>query len=273
MSSRPNALPLYSMSGYHSMQSSSFQTFLQMVWALAWKNIRVKYKNSILGLLWSLINPLLFLLIFSYVFGHAFPDIENYTLFALTGLVIWSIFPLATSQSAQSLIEGGPILKALAVPPIVFPISSLLASAFQFFFTLIPFAAIMAILGYQPSIHLIAIVPLLIFFFLFIAGLSLIICSVHVFFRDVGLLWNTLLPAIFYFTPIAYPPTLIPEHIRWAMQLNPVYHFISPFRMLIYEKHWPALSDWILLSTTGTLFFVVSIFVFRALQKHFISHY
>lgn len=256
-----------------STQSAKWQTYLYMVWTLAWKNIRVKYKNSILGLLWSLVNPLLFLLIFSYVFGHAFPDIENYTLFALTGLVIWSLFPVSTSQSAQSLLEGGPILKSLAVPPIVFPLSSLLSSIFQFLFTLIPFSFIMLSFGYEPSIHIWATIPVMFFFFLFIAGLSLLLCSVHVFFRDVGLLWNTLMPAVFYFTPIAYPTTLIPEHIRWAIQLNPVFHFIAPFRQLIYEQQWPNMQSWWLLSATGLLWFIIGLLVFKALQKHFISHY
>lgn len=252
---------------------SSFAVWLYMIWTLAWRNIRVKYKNSLLGLLWSLVNPLIFLLIFSYIFGHAFPDIENYKLYALTGLVMWSLFPVATMQIIQSLIEGATILKSVSVPEITFPLSATLSSVIQFLFTLVPFGGIMLALGYSPSIHLLCIIPLLIFYVVFILGLSLIITSINVYFRDAGLLWNTLLPAVFYFTPIAYPVELIPENIRWVMHLNPVYHFIEPFRKLLYFKVFPDTIQWMWMIATGVIFLLMGIFIFHSLKRGFISHY
>lgn len=256
-----------------SKHTPSFGVWLYMVWALAWKNIRVKYKNSLLGLLWSLVNPLLFLLIFSYVFGHAFPDIENYTLYALTGLVMWSLFPVATSQIIQSLIDGAPILKSIAVPVITFPVSAMLSSFIQFLFTLVPFGGIMLVLGYHPSIHLLLTIPVLVFYVAFVSGLSFLISAVNVYFRDAGLLWNTLLPAIFYFTPIAYPANLIPENIRWVIHLNPIYHFIEPIRKLLYFQQFPEPMQWLWMIITGSVFLIIGLIIFNAFKRGFISHY
>jgi ABC-2 type transport system permease protein len=261
------------MTIHQPKRTLSFSVWLYMTWALAWKNIRVKYKNSLLGLLWSLVNPLIFLLIFSYVFGHAFPEIENYTLYALTGLVMWSLFPVATTQIIQSLIDGAPILKSIAVPVITFPVSAMLSSVIQFLFTLIPFGGIMLALDYQPSIHLLFTIPVLICYLAFVSGLSFIISAVNIYFRDAGLLWNTLLPAVFYFTPIAYPVDLIPENIRWVMHLNPVYHFIDPFRKLLYYQVFPDAMQWVWMIASGAVFLLIGLFVFHSLKRGFISHY
>lgn len=259
---------------FHQLKTRpSFAVWLYMIWALAWKNVRVKYKNSLLGLLWSLVNPLIFLLIFSYIFGHAFPEIENYTLYALTGLVMWSLFPVATMQIIQSLIDGAPILKSISVPAITFPLSAMLSSVIQFLFTLIPFGGIMLALGYIPSIHLLCTIPVLIFYVVFVLGFSFIICAINVYFRDAGLLWNTLLPAVFYFTPIAYPVELIPENIRWAMHLNPVYHFTEPFQKLLYFKVFPDAIQWMWMIATGVIFLLIGMFIFHSLKRGFISHY
>jgi ABC-type polysaccharide/polyol phosphate export permease len=246
---------------------------LNMIWALAWKNIRVKYKNSILGLLWSLINPLIFLLIFSYVFGTAFKEIENYRLFALTGLILWSIFPVATTQMIQSVLDGAPILKSLSVSTMIFPMSAMVSSLIQFLFTLIPFSGLMIYFGYQPSPELLFIIPVIILYLFFILGISLVLCAVNIYFRDVGLLWNTMMPAIFYFTPIAYPLHLIPENIQWILQLNPVFHFIQPFREIIYLHQIPGIFEWVTMCFISFICLITGLIIFKKLERGFIAHY
>lgn len=246
---------------------------LHLVWVLAWKNIKVKYKNSFFGFFWSLLNPLIFLLIFSYIFGQAFQHIENYKLFALSGLVVWSLFPVASSQVISSLVENAGILKSLNVPSVLFPASALVSSVINFAITLVPFSILMFFFGWRPGIEAFLMIPVIVLFAAFIGGLSLLLCSLNIYYRDVGLLWNTFLPAVFYFTPIAYPVNLIPENIRWVMKLNPVYHFIHPFREIVYNGTLPVWKAWGYMFTLALVSIAAGLYIYRKLQKGFISNY
>lgn len=246
---------------------------LKLTWALAWKNIKIKYKNSLLGFVWSLINPLLFLLVFSFVFGNAFSNIQNYKLYALSGLVIWSFFPVATNQIIQSVIENASILRSIHIRPHVFTFSALISAITNFLFTLVPFAVIMYFLDFRPTVHLVLFPVLLLLYGVFTYGFSLFMCAVNVYFRDIGLLWNTLLPAIFYFTPIAYPPDLIPEAYRWIIELNPVFHYVEFFRDMVYEPQWPENGALGKMACIAFGFWALGEFVFRKLENGFYANY
>lgn len=251
----------------------NLMNILRLTWALAWKNIKVKYKNSLLGFFWSLLNPLLFLLIFSFIFGNAFSDIQNYKLYALSGLVIWSFFPVASNQVIGSLIENGSVLKSLNIPPLIFTYSALVSSVINFILTLIPFTALLFMFGFKPSLNLLAVPLLLTLYFIFTFGFSLLLCATNVYFRDVGLLWNTIVPALFYFTPIAYPPHLIPAKYQWIIELNPLFHFTDMFRQMIYGNQMPPLQEWIRISIISVLAVAFGGFIFRMLKRGFFAHY
>lgn len=250
-----------------------FRHYVFLVWALAWKNIRIKYKNSLLGFFWSLLNPLIFLLIFSFIFGQAFQGVENYKLFALSGLVAWSLFPVATNQVIGSLLENAGVLKSLQIPSLVFPGAAMVSSLINFLLTLIPFSVLMLTFGWVPGVETLALLPVLLLFVLFITGFSLFLCALNIYYRDVGLLWNTFTPAIFYFTPIAYPVQLVPEHIRWVMKLNPVYHFVESFRQVIYAGVFPPAREWLYMFILAAGAWLLGVWVYRKLEKGFISNY
>jgi ABC-type polysaccharide/polyol phosphate export permease len=249
------------------------QQKLLLIWALALKNIRVKYKNSLLGFFWSILNPLIFLLIFNYIFGKAFPQIQNYPLYAVTGIVVWTLFPVATNAVISSILENAGILKSIAIAPTVFPKASLVSSAINFYLLLIPFTGIMLWLGLQPGWEVLLALVILHIYLVFILGLGYLLCALNVFYRDIGLLWNTLMPALFYFTPIAYPVDLIPENIRWAMQLNPIYFFVDGVRKCLYEHQVPDLNSWLIMLGIAGGSLLVGYLVFKKLQKNFISFY
>ena len=252
---------------------TTFQQKSRLIWALAMKNIRVKYKNSLLGFLWSILNPLIFLLIFNYIFGHAFPQIQNYPLYAVTGIVVWTLFPVATNAIISSVLENAGILKSIAIAPTVFPKASLVSSAINFYLLLIPFTGIMLWLGLQPGWESLLAIVVLHIYLVFILGISYLLCALNIFYRDIGLLWNTLMPALFYFTPIAYPAELVPENIRWAMQLNPIYFFVDGFRQCIYNHQVPGLTSWCIMLGIAFISLLTGYLVFKKLQKNFISFY
>ena len=213
--------------------------FSRLAYTLAARNVKLKYKNSTLGFLWSLLTPLLYLMIFTLIFSQAFPSIENYPLFALTGLVFWGFFANSSNQVVQSVVASSGILKSVNVPTIIFPVSNLLAELFNLILSFIPFAVLMYFFGFRPSLETIFIIPFLIMFSMFTLGFSLIICTFNVYYRDIGILWGTLLPALFYFTPIAYSSQLVPEKYVWILKFNPLFHFVNMVRDILYYNTWP----------------------------------
>lgn len=244
-----------------------------MVRAVAWRNVRLRYKSSLLGFVWTLLNPLLFLLIFLLIFSEAFPQVENYPVFALSGLIFWSFFATSSAHIMGALVENAGVLRSLAVPPMVFPLAQLLAGLFNLCMSFIPFAIILGLFGRSAHPTDLLVLPVVLCFSAFIMGLSLALAALNVYFRDIGLLWNALLPAFFYVTPIAYPPDLIPDRLRWIAELNPLYHFIAAFRSILVDGVPPAAVEWSILLGLALLASMMGALVYRKLRPGFIANY
>lgn len=244
-----------------------------LVRAVAWRNVRLRYKSSLLGFVWTLLNPLLFLLIFLAIFSEAFPQVPNYPVFALSGLIFWSFFATTSAHIMGALVENAAVLRSLAVPPIVFPLGQLLAGLFNLCMSFIPFAVILHLFGREPHLSDLLVLPIILCFAALIMGLSLSLAALNVYFRDIGLLWNALLPAFFYITPIAYPPDLIPDRLKWIAELNPLYHFIAAFRTVLVEGLAPALETWVILVGLAVLASLIGSFIYKVLRPGFIANY
>jgi ABC-type polysaccharide/polyol phosphate export permease len=246
---------------------------LPMLVAVAWKNVRLRYKSSFLGFLWTLFNPLLFLLIFLFIFSRAFPTVENYAVFALTGLVFWSFFATTSGYILGALVENAPVLRSVAVPPLLFPLAQLLAGLFNLLVSFVPFAIILLWLGWRPSPAAVLVLPVVALYALFVFGVSLTLCALNVLFRDIGLLWSALLPALFYLTPVAYPPELVPTDLRWVAALNPLYHFTALVREVLYHGQVPAVGPWLTALGLATAMVLLGLWVFGRLRRAFIANY
>lgn len=246
---------------------------LPMLVAVAWKNVRLRYKSSFLGFLWTLFNPLLFLLIFLFIFSRAFPQVANYPVFALTGLILWSFFATTSGHIMGSLVENAPVLRSIAVPPLVFPLSQLLAGVFNLLLSLLPFAAILWWFGWRPSMVTLLVLPAVGLFAVFVYGVSLALCALNVLLRDIGLLWSALLPAIFYLTPVAYPPDLVPDDLRWVAAMNPLYHFTALAREVLYLGRLPDAGQWITTAGIALIALLGGTAVFNLLRRSFIANY
>lgn len=246
---------------------------LPMLATVAWKNVRLRYKSSMLGFLWTLFNPLLFLLIFLFIFSRAFDQVENYPVFALTGLVFWSFFATTSAHVLGSLVENAPVLRSMAVPPLVFPLSQLLAGLFNLLLSLVPFAVILWWFGWRPSGATVLVLPALLLFAGFVLGVSLALCALNVLFRDIGLLWSALLPALFYLTPVAYPPDLVPADLRWVAAMNPLYHYTALVREVLYAGRVPDAGQWVTTVGLTLLALLGGLAVFNLLRRGFIANY
>lgn len=247
--------------------------FLGLVNTLALKTIKLRYKNSIFGFLWSMMNPIIYLTIFSVVFSKAFPNIDRYPLFALTGLVFWIFFSTSTIQIIESIINNSGVLKSINVPVIAFPIAAQQASLINLGLTLIPFTALMFIFGLKIGPETILFIPILLLFTAFTLGISLILSSLNVYFRDMQLAWTSFMPAIFYSSPIAYTSDLIPEKLIWIIKLNPLYHFIGALRDVLYYNRIPSLTSVLLITLLGIVPLLIGFYIFNKLKKGFVSQF
>ncbi len=240
------------------------------IYALSKRNIILRYKNSFAGFLWGFFKPLLYLLIFIVVFSTQVST-NNYVLYATSGLVFWFYFSNVTNQSIASIISSTGIIKSINVPVIFFPLSETISELFNLCLTLVVFFIAMKWFGIVYSFKLFLIIPIAILFSIFSLGLTLILCSLNVFFRDVGILWTTVQPALFYLTPIAYPKEIITKHYPLVVKCNPIYYFIDMERMVVHENTYPPLSLWVESTVIAVVMFVMGYYIFNKLKQQFIS--
>lgn len=250
--------------------NSRLKTYYETIKVVASKNLKLRYKNSFLGYLWTLINPLFLLAIFIFVFGHVVTNIERYPLYVTSGLLFWSFFVSSSNQIINKIIESGPILKSVNIPPIIFPLSALFSNLVNLLLSLIPFFGIMIFYGFRPDWGTLLLIPALFLFAIFTFGISLALCCMNVYFRDVEMFWTTITPALFYATPVVYK---VPPEISFAMQFNPFAHFMNLFHDIIYEGNIPSLERWIICILLATVTLTSGMLVYKMLRKGFISNF
>ena len=237
------------------------------------RNLKLKYKNSVLGYLWSLITPLVYLAIFNFVFGAAFgSSMEKYSLYVVIGLVLWTFFNNASNEIIASIGRNGSIIKAIATPIIIFPLSAIITEGVSTILTFIVFGILMFFFGFQVSIETLLIIPFMILFSVFIFGISLFLSVLNVYFRDVSILWSTINPALFYITPIAYSLAIVPEKYHWILKLNPLYSFFDASRSILYSNQNPSLETWGIIITLTTFAFGMGYFTLQKLKNGLASN-
>lgn len=245
--------------------------FRYAVLSLSLKTIKLRYKNSVLGIFWSMINPLIFLLILIVVFKEV-NHIKNFSLYALSGLVFWNFISTSILQVLSSFIDNSNLIKSLNIKSFSFPISALLAALINFLLVFIPFFIVMFFLNYELNWSLVFVVPLVLLTAIFILGVGVFLGTLNVFFRDVQLLWNTVIPAFFYFTPIAYTLDLVPKDTRYLLKFNPFYYFIESFHDIFYRSQCPNINSWIMCFSFAFFSIIIGYFTFNKFKKGFISN-
>jgi homopolymeric O-antigen transport system permease protein len=205
------------------------------------RDLKVRYKRSALGVLWTMLNPLLLMIIFTIVFAHVLRvTVEHFTVYFLSAFVLWNFFAQATSWSTGCLVGHAPLIRKIYVPKSVFVLATVLAGAVNLLISLLPLALIMLVVGhpFRPAIAFIP-VPILLAIF-FSLGLSLALAPLCVMFADVVPIYQVVLTAWMYLTPIIYPLSALPPRYRSIILLNPMTQLVEAFRTPIYEGAIPA---------------------------------
>jgi len=220
--------------------------YRRTLWSLALKQFQAKYAGSVLGLFWVIINPLLMVLVITFVFTAVFKtEIKDFALFVLAGILPWMFFSGALSEATPSLSAQKSVLHQFSLPKEIIPLSIVLSYLMNFLMSWVIVYPIF--LFHNPRVILIsALLPVIfIFTYIFVSGISLLFSAVNIIFRDLEHLIGTLLMFWFWVTPIFYPIEMIPGNFRWIFNLNPMFVFILFYRDIIFYCRLPELTTFL----------------------------
>ena len=245
--------------------------FTPLLRELVVRDIKVKYRKSVLGIVWSLLNPLLMMIVISFVFGNLFKsEIPNFPLYYLTGYLLFNYVSEVTTNGLFSITGNASLIKKVYVPKYLFTLSKAASSTIIFIFSLLALIIVIPVLKVKLHMSIIALPLLLFYVFLFVSGLALILSTASVFFRDIVHLWNVIMTAWMYATPLFYPISIIPDNIIWLFRLNPLYYYINYFRNIVLYGNFMDLKYNLACFITGLITFCVGLFIFYKTQAKFI---
>jgi len=201
------------------------------------RDIKKRYKRSALGFLWVMLDPLLMMLIFYLLFSRVFGgSVGNYMTYVMSGLILWQLFAQGTKVSGVAFLNSRSLLNKLYLPKAIFPLSFVVCSMVHFIFSLAPLFILIIFSGAHLSYDVVLLPFILCLVFVFSVGISLAVSTMAVFFHDVIYIYDVLLTAWMYLTPLFYPVSALPEKFRPIMSLNPFYHYVSLFRACLYDS-------------------------------------
>lgn len=207
------------------------------------RNLKVRYKRSFLGVAWTMLNPLLMMAIMTLIFSTLFRfTLPNYPVYVLSGFIFWTFFSQTTSFAMSELVWGGALLTRIYVPRGVFAATALGTCMVNLLLSLVPLFGIMLVMGAPFKATLLFLPVGLLLLAMFSLGIGLFLSTLAVFFVDVLEMYQVVLMAWMYFTPIIYPLDIIPAAYQWVFLLNPMYYFLEVFRLPLYEGRLPSLE-------------------------------
>ena len=218
--------------------------YRELIRNLVLKDLKLKYRDSVLGFLWSLANPLLLILVYSFVFGHLFTGAPpNLVYFLMVGILPWNFFAQALMMATGSILDNGNLIRKVALPMEVFPVATVFFSLAQYLLALIVFFP-MALLFFKVSVawSWITFFPILALQILFTVGLCFVVSTATVFYRDVRHFTEILLMLLFWLTPIIYDIHTVSDSLRTVLYMNPLSYFILAYQDVLYHNAFPSLD-------------------------------
>ncbi|MDR2671962.1 MAG: ABC transporter permease [Coriobacteriales bacterium] len=241
--------------------------------SLVSKDFKLKYRRSVLGVLWSILNPLLMMVVLTAVFSFMFRfEIENFPLYLILGTILFNFMSNSTGDGLKSIIDAAPLIKKIRVNKVLFPLEKVLFELVNFVISLVAVVIVMVYFSVAPTANLLFMPLLLIYMVLFCTGLSLLLSALAVFFRDFIHLWSVITLAWTYATPLFYPLAMLPDWMQTAMQFNPMYQYVTYFREIVLWGATPSFTSNLVCLGMALVTLAIGIVVFRKLQGRFILY-
>lgn len=235
------------------------------------KEIRGKYKGSILGVLWSFLNPLLMVAVYAIVFPYLMrmEGMKNYLVYLITGIIPWVFFTSVVTSGCNCVWINGGIIKKVYFPREILPISVVIAGLINFLISCV-IILIFAIFGGVGVGVSLAWLPVIAFIqSIFSLGMLFILCAINVYIRDVEYIVQFIMNLVFYATPIIYLPTMLPEKFSWILYLNPMAQIIDAYRSIFYYKTSPDMISLVVMTIVSIVMLIIGYAVFKKLEKGF----
>ena len=252
---------------------ASFWKYRYLLQNLITRDFKLKYRRSVLGVAWSVLNPLLMMVVITIVFSTLFKqNIPNFPIYYLSGSLIFAFNSESTTTALNSIISNASLIKKVYIPKYLFPLSNVLSGLVNLGFSLIAMFIVMLITD-APFHATLLLLPIPIFYtFLFSVGLGILLSAVTVFFRDIAHFYSVFILAWTYFTPIFYPVEILPDAVMKLMQINPMYHLVTYMRSIVLYGVFPSLKENLLCLCLGLLMLALGLFVFYKKQDKFVLY-
>lgn len=257
---------------WYSLGIRDLFSYRELLLFLLWRDVKVRYQQTLLGVLWVVLQPLSYALIFSFVFGRVIGVPSNgvpYPIFCFTGLVVWGLFSTGLTAATPSVVSHRELVQKVYFPRLLLPLSAVLGGLVDFGVNLVVLAAMLAYYGISPSINLIFAPAFAVGAMALALGLGSLLAALNVPFRDIRHLTPLLTQLWLIATPVAYSLTLFPEKWRWLMAFNPMSGITEGFRWAILGTSLP--NMWILAGSflVPLIALAFGLLVFRRLEARF----
>jgi ABC-type polysaccharide/polyol phosphate export permease len=243
---------------------------VNLLYELVHRDLTVRYKRSFFGFFWTMLHPLLLMLIFTTVFSRLFrAQTPHYETYFLSAYIAWNFFAQTTTNAILGISWNGPLMKRIRVPRSIFTLSAALSGLVNLALSLVVLLIIMLIVHAPLRPSLVVLPASFVILGIFTFGISLGLTALTVFFADVREMYQAGLPALLYLTPAIYPISIVPERFRWLVQLNPITFFVEIVRDPIYNGRLPQLRTFSLALAFAFAALIGGWMIFRRLAPYF----
>ncbi|MBP0984774.1 MAG: ABC transporter permease [Oscillospiraceae bacterium] len=251
----------------------NFIKYQPLLRELVKRDLKVRYRHSFLGILWTVLNPLLNMLVMTFVFSNMFKmDIENFALYVMIGNVVFSFTSESTMSSMNSIVWNASLIKKVYIPKYMFPLSNIISALVNFSFSFIAMILVMLFTGAKFYGTIITVWIPLLYLMVFCYGVGLFLCSINVFFRDMSHLYSVFINVWMYASAIFYSTSILSKELLAVVEGNPLYQYITFFREIIMEGRFPSAGQNLVCIAWSLGALLVGSLIFNRTQKKYILH-
>lgn len=252
-----------------------FFSYHELLFNLARREISQRYKQSVLGYAWVVLNPFFQLLVLSFVFSTIFRVSSfnvPYSIFLIVGLLPWNFFSISLSTAVNSLVGNASLITKIYFPREILVYGTIMAKIVDFFYSCLILIIFFIYFKIQVTTAIIWVIPIFIIQLILTAGLSLILASLNLFYRDIQYLLGLIINIWFYLTPVIYPIEQFPNKYRFIFQINPMSVIINAYRQVILGGKAPNLENLGITALTSIIFFIISFLLFKKAEGKFADY-
>lgn len=246
--------------------------YREMIYSLVRKDLRTRYKGSVLGFFWTFLNPLLQLIVYSIAFSYIMRvQMDNYYMYMFVGLLPWIFFCTSVQGGAMSVMSGSDLIKKIYFPRLVLPIATVTGAFVNMLFSMVVMFAALFVSGIGVSKYIFYMPILLLLLYSLGLGLAFIFSACNVYLRDLEHILGIVTMSMFYVTPVIYPISMVPERFLHYFYLNPMVPMITAFQDILYYQKAPHMDTLLGVVGYAVAFMVIGFVVFQKLQRNFVE--